>query len=104
MYNYKAASLLLLVLPPLFSCSFIYLFYDPWSPTPPWLSGTSQPLTTQSGILFNGIQANCFDSGTHSDLGEVFEVTLWVNVVNVMSDQVVWQAYGADGEVRLGVR
>ena len=31
-------------------------------------------------------------------------MSLWVNVVNIVSDQVVWQAYGAEGEVRVGVR
>ena len=50
------------------------------------------------------MQANCFDSGVHTDLGELFEVSLLVNVVNVMTDLVVWQAYGADGELRVGVR
>lgn len=31
-------------------------------------------------------------------------MSLWVKVGNVMDDQVVWQGYGADGEVRVGVR
>ena len=31
-------------------------------------------------------------------------MSLWVKVVKVMDDQVVWQGYGADGEVRVGVR